>query len=139
MGFAEMVVVIVFLALLFGSLNHLIKYRASRRKASGHQGESTAQALVEIERLKRAERAEARKLYERLVQEKLDVIKTAVAMGHDESNLRILDERLEQLIGRDKLENLLAEEPRVPEVSADLMDDDLQAEVDRLARGKAAH
>jgi hypothetical protein len=53
------------------------------------------------------ERREARQLYERLSLEKLDVIKTAVAMGTSKADLADLDDRLERLIGSDKMKQLL--------------------------------
>ena len=50
-----------------------------------------------------------------VLNERLDVLKTALAMGFKEDELALLDERLEQLVGREKLEQLLAEE-RSPSV-----------------------
>ena len=89
-------------------------------------------------RMKQAERREARKLYERIVMEKLDVMKTAVAMGIEQNDLKDLDTRLEQLVGSDKLEGLLSgkDAPAVPEVKPDseMLDADLAAEIDRLQR-----
>jgi hypothetical protein len=89
------------------------------------------------ERMKQAERKEARQLFERIVMEKLDVIKTAVAMGHKEDELNDLDMRLERLIGADKLAGLL--DMDIPKVAAldprsDLRDTDLDAEIERLQR-----
>jgi hypothetical protein len=45
-----------------------------------------------------------------VLNERLDVLKTAIAMGFKEDDLMLLDERLEQLVGREKLEQLLVEE-----------------------------
>ena len=59
------------------------------------------------DRVDAAQRSEALKTYERLAREKLDVIKTAVAMGYSENELAALDARLEKLIGEDKLKSLL--------------------------------
>jgi hypothetical protein len=88
-------------------------------------------------RMKQAERKAARELFERIVMDKLDIIKTAVAMGYKEDELRDLDTRLEQLIGADKLAGLLDED--VPAVTtirpdAEIRDADLEAEIERLQR-----
>lgn len=56
--------------------------------------------------IRNKERAEARKLYERLAMEKLDVIKTAVAMGYSRDDLADLDRRLEQVIGAEQMKEL---------------------------------
>jgi hypothetical protein len=92
-------------------------------------------------RMKQAERREARKLFERIVMEKLDVMKTAVAMGFEQNDLRDLDARLERLVGTDKLQGLLAgkDAPVAPSVQPDseLNDADLKAEIERLQRGQA--
>lgn len=90
-----------------------------------------------MHRMKQAERKEARQLYERIVMEKLDVIKTAVAMGHREEELRDLDARLGQLIGVDKLAGLLDEDlPTVVTIrpDAEIRDTDLDVEIERLER-----
>lgn len=92
-------------------------------------------------RMRQAERREARKLYERVVMEKLDVMKTAVAMGFQQDDLQDLDARLERLVGTDKLQGLLVdrEAPVPPEVQAEgeLHDTDLAAEIERLRQGRA--
>lgn len=58
--------------------------------------------------LAQRERREARQLYERLTMEKLDVIKTAVAMGMDKHGLAELDDKLERLIGAEQMQSLAA-------------------------------
>lgn len=92
-------------------------------------------------RMKQAERREARKLYERIVMEKLDVMKTAVAMGFEQNDLRDLDARLERLVGSDKLQGLLSgkEAPLPPAVMPEneLPDPDLDSEIERLQRRQA--
>lgn len=88
-------------------------------------------------RMQQNERERARKLYERIVLEKLDVIKTAVAMGHNRDELAGLDARLERLVGADKLASLLSEsKPAVPAtpVGGELLDTDLDSELDTLHR-----
>jgi hypothetical protein len=91
---------------------------------------------VEAQRMQTQERTEARALYERLVKEKLDVIKTAITMGYGRDDLKDLDARLEELIGKDKIDKLVDEALSIPLADADLLDADLQAEIDRLARGR---
>ena len=74
-------------------------------------------------RMAMAERREARKMYERIVMEKLDVIKTAIAMGQGSDHIKDLDQRLERLIGSDQLGRLLDEKkPKAPEAPAELRD-----------------
>jgi hypothetical protein len=41
--------------------------------------------------------------YQKLSQEKLDVMKRAIDMGWDDAQLRALDARLEQLVGKDEV------------------------------------
>ena len=94
---------------------------------------------IELFKLKKAEREEARKVYERIVMEKLDVMKTAISMGMAKSDLDALDSRLEKLIGKEKLEKLASEDIEVPEVTADLLDTDLQHEIDRLQQQHQAN
>ena len=45
-----------------------------------------------------------------VLNEKLDVLKTAIAMGYKEDELALLDKRLEQVVGKEELEKLLKEE-----------------------------
>lgn len=81
----------------------------------------------------RTERAEARRSYERIALEKLEVIKTALAMGYAADDLKDLDARLEQLVGADKLQSLLdTKRPATPEAPPALRDTDLEAELQRL-------
>jgi hypothetical protein len=56
--------------------------------------------------LKQTHENKQRALYERVVLEKMDVIKTAVAMGYSQQELANLDRRLEQLIGAEQLQAL---------------------------------
>jgi hypothetical protein len=58
-------------------------------------------------RAKSAERERLHRMYERLALEKLDVIKTAVAMGYQKSDLHELDSRLESVIGSEAMRALL--------------------------------
>ena len=76
------------------------------------------------------ERREARQLYERIVMEKLDVVKTAIAMGHSTQDLQELDKRLENLIGTDELKKLLdPKQPKTPDATPELRAVDLQSEL----------
>jgi hypothetical protein len=85
-----------------------------------------------------AERTAARKLYERLALEKLDVLKTAVAMGYTHDELRALDQRLEQLIGKEQLQALLSDKtPGVPMAPAEMQHAELTAEMDEVRRLRA--
>jgi hypothetical protein len=90
---------------------------------------------VHREGMKRAERNEARKLYERIAMEKLDVMKTAVAMGFAANDLAALDQRLERLIGTSELKQLLdPKAPGAPLAPADLRQADLLDEMQQLKR-----
>jgi hypothetical protein len=78
------------------------------------------------------EREKARALYEKLMLEKLDVIKTAFAMGMQDNEIAQLDRRLEQLIGADSMRSLLdTNNPQPPAVTQDVIDSDLEAEIGR--------
>jgi len=84
-------------------------------------------------RLKQAERKEARQLYERITMEKLDVMKTALAMGMNKDELADLDRRLEKLVGANQMKTLLLNVPETPVAdSTDLRDADLDSEVQRM-------
>jgi hypothetical protein len=58
-------------------------------------------------KIKADEREKMRKMFERITLEKLDVIKTAVAMGYQRSDLQELDSRLEEVIGSSAMRELL--------------------------------
>jgi hypothetical protein len=60
-----------------------------------------------LARLKYAERERLRQMYERIVMEKLDVVKTALSMGYKQSDLADLDARLEQIIGAEAMQRVL--------------------------------
>lgn len=145
MGVFEMVVAIVLIASIASVLKSWgarvrVGRKAKRSEANDYQAwkegqkvsERQTQKELELFKLKKAERDSARQTYERIALEKLEVMKTALSMGLDKDDLADLDARLEKLIGQGKLERLLDEEIVVPEVTADLLDDDLQAEITRL-------
>lgn len=59
------------------------------------------------QRMRVAERREARQAYQRIALEKLEVMKAGITMGYSQQELRDLDARLEKLIGEDQLKKLL--------------------------------
>jgi len=108
---------------------------------SWERGQQSQERVVakqlEMYKLQVADRKEAREAFERILKEKLEVVKTAVAMGYKQQELDALDARLEQLIGTEKLKALLDQDIEVPQTSVDLLDHDLQMEIERLQREKA--
>ena len=91
-----------------------------------------------IDSVGRREKDKIRGQYMELIKEKLEVIKTALAMGHSDSQVKDLDRRLEKLIGTEKmLETLSAakaeEVSKQAMQSGDLID---EAELMRKAREK---
>jgi hypothetical protein len=117
----------------------LTKHDYNAWKEGQKAAERQTQKEIELYKLKKAERDAARQTYERLVQEKLDVMRTALSMGMDKDALAELDARLEKLIGQGKLERLLDEEISVPEPAAELRDSDLEAELERLRDLRKKH
>lgn len=88
--------------------------------------------------LAQRERREARQLYERLTLEKLDVIKTAVAVGMPKAELAELDMRLEALIGADQMKTLLLQEgPYAPGSEPGLGNGDLDSAALSAAKRRA--
>ena len=73
--------------------------------------------------------------YERIIVERMDVIKTAIAVGFDSDQLDALDSRLEKLIGRERLQGLLDEHgpSQLPVVSA-VLEDELRSAVENIKR-----
>lgn len=78
----------------------------------------SADAQVEIERIRAGEREKARQTFERLASEKLDLLKTGINMGYREQELRELDLRLEQIIGSEDLRRLINEVANEPAPAA---------------------
>src|SRR5690242_11464287 len=68
------------------------------------------------------ERLKALEVYRQVASEKLDVIKTAIAMGYNEQELKRLDARLEQLIGAEALQQLARGEAPLPSVELQRLD-----------------
>ena len=77
-----------------------------------------------------------RKMYAELVKEKLDVIKTALAMGHSSDEIRDLDKRLEKLIGTEKMLKTLKKGKPDPKAELSLKDADLLAEFDKQSQSQ---
>jgi len=138
-----MVVMIVLVSVIFATINNFIKRRyealGRRRRGADPEADQATGALVEIERMKQQERASARQQYERLATEKMQVMRDAIAMGYEEAELKNLDARLEQLVGPERLGQLMEETPDVRLKDVDLFDEDIQAEIDRLTEGKATN
>jgi hypothetical protein len=107
---------------------------ASRHPHRGTNQASKIDYNSEAARLRYQERADARELYERLVREKLAVVRDAVAMGYSEIELSKLDKRLAELIGEEDLKKLLSDTPETPVPSADLLDTDLASEVEKMRK-----
>jgi len=87
-------------------------------------------------RMAQGERREAQKLYERIVMEKIDALKTGLAMGLAKDDLAELDDRLERMVGAEKLTALL-KDGQPPESSSSgkaehLPDTDIEDEITRL-------
>jgi hypothetical protein len=89
-------------------------------------------SAADIEELRLKDRAEARAAYERVILAKLEVMKTAVAMGYEDAQLKALDKRLEGLIGADKVAGLVDPVASQALPSADMLDTDLERERVRL-------
>lgn len=91
--------------------------RDSRAGGVEHAGlrAPDGKTLIELEKLRNADREKSRALFERLAQQKLEIVKSAITMGYREADLDALDARLEKVIGAQKLQALLGELP-----SADL-------------------
>ena len=98
--------------------------RGTRSAGLSHDGLSApdGRTLIELAKLRNADRDKARAMFERLITQKLDVLKTGVAMGYKQEDLSALDERLEKIIGSEKLASLMGDE--LP--SADLSSGALQ-------------
>jgi hypothetical protein len=77
--------------------------------------------------------------YERLANEKLEVIKTALAMGYSDAEIAKLDARLENLIGKDKLQQILQGSGAAAVANADLVDTQLDREIERLRNLRQAN
>ena len=82
------------------------------------------------ERHRRRERAAARRMYERVMHHKLEVIETALAMGFSHDQAKDLDRRLEQLIGAERMKTLLDPgTPGIPSTGELPTNDDLNREI----------
>ena len=95
--------------------------------------------IIRNKSLGRRQQEKQLQMYERLVSEKLDVIKTAIAMDYGSNELAELDRRLEHLIGKDELAKLLKQGGELPQVSQELANTDLTTEEQwgQASQGKA--
>jgi hypothetical protein len=129
--FIELGLMIGIIILASAAAKHFFSPARQRpRQHARHQREESAGD--EAAKLRYKERTEAREMYERLVREKLAVVKDAIAMGYSEVELSKLDRRLAELIGEDELKNLISAAPEAPLPNADLLDTDLLNEVEKL-------
>jgi hypothetical protein len=133
MFFVEIGLMVAIIVLGSAAAKHF--FGAGGRSAQSHatradQGGYSAEAA----RLRYQERADARELYEKLVREKLAVVRDAIAMGYSEVELSKLDKRLAELIGEEDLKKLLSDAPEAPVPSADLLDTDLASEVEKMRK-----
>jgi hypothetical protein len=87
------------------------------------------------ERHRRRERAAARRMYERVMHHKLDVIESALAMGFSHAQARELDQRLERLIGAERMKTLLdGPTPGIPTTGELPTDDEMRGEIEMMRR-----
>lgn len=89
-----------------------------------------------VQQVASADRQKALQVYENLCREKLEVIKTALAMGYSQEDLARLDARLERLIGKDELQKLSRGE--TPVAGAELVNLSLADEERTLQRLRVA-
>lgn len=130
------ILALVPIAALVGFASWAIIRRAMRAEIS-KSPPIQPDSATEVARIAAQDRADARALYERITRDKLDVIKTALAMGYDRQDLKELDERLEELIGSDKLHALIESQGTgVPALSDELLNLDVSQELQKLQRGK---
>lgn len=109
---------------------------AEIKKARLAGGDSS---VAEVARINAEDRARSRELYERITNNKLEVIKTALAMGYKEQELKELDARLEKLIGSEQLNSLLdAQGGAIPPPTEELLNLDLSQELESLKRDREA-
>lgn len=126
------ILLMVPVAAVVGIIARNVRKSTLRSVLREHHAE-TGSPAAEIERIRAADRAEARALYERVTRDKLEVIKTALAMGYTRQDLQDLDARLEELIGSDKLHNLLeGDEHTAPSVAGEILDADLVRQLETL-------
>jgi hypothetical protein len=103
----------------------LVMVRGAFRKTAKKEEEISSAAQIK-----------ALEVYRALGQEKLDIIKTALAMGYGHDEVARLDERLERLIGKDQLQQLASGSAPLP--STELQSVNLSDE-SRVVRELKAH
>jgi hypothetical protein len=110
----QITLAVILLAVVLGILRILLNPKPGARTA---ENKARTVPEVELERIRAKDRAEARALYERLMMEKLGVVKRAIDVGFSHDELADLDARLERLIGREQLARLLDDEPGTVEAA----------------------
>ncbi len=86
--------------------------------------------IVAAPKLTRQERLRALEIYHSLAKDKLDVMKTALAMGYRDEDIKRLDERLEKLVGREALAHILS--GNAPKPHPELLSRDVEQEKQTL-------
>ncbi|MCC7477809.1 hypothetical protein IT575_05065 [bacterium] len=88
--------------------------------------------------MRNKERQRDRELLLRLVQEKLDVLRSAIAAGYDEEQMLALDSRLERLIGSAQFTDLVREIGTHPDAQGNMVLDTPLKSQDLAAEGGGA-
>ena len=89
-----------------------------------------------INSVQQREKRELRQQYMELIREKLDVIKTALAMGRSDEEIKELDARLERLIGTKKMLETLKNPKEDDLAKAELNSKELDTELELLRQGR---
>jgi hypothetical protein len=108
----------------------------AKRIAGSGTSQTIRKGQTVIQQVASPDRQKALQVYENLAKEKLEVIKTALAMGYSQEDLARLDARLEALIGKDELQRLARGE--APLASGDMLQTDLGEEQRRLKAMRSA-
>lgn len=137
-GFLDFALGVAVIILASGIVKHWMPVWAGRRHSLSQQAAAQGQpAPPERAQPSPQVTAKALETYERLAKDKLEVIKTALAMGYKDDDLAALDARLERLVGADKLTEILRGSGPDALASADLVDTQLDHEIERLRRLRA--
>lgn len=116
-------------SVMVGSLAWSITWMVNRIRSHGGKP-----AVKTAESPQAASAAQALETYKELAKDKLEVIKTALTMGYSDDEIARLDARLERMIGKDKLQQILKGEGAEAVASADLIDTELDREIERLRK-----
>jgi hypothetical protein len=116
--------------LSFGASLAMVKWASWRFDTRTARQSGLSERLLTGADVTQQERAKALEAYRQLASEKLEVIKTAIALGYNDRELQQLDKRLESLIGSEALKCVIRGESPLP--PADLDKHDLEAELREL-------